>query len=314
MVFSSYHDFVVMNKYGNLFDLQGLSLDRLRNFLLVVDAGRPSKAAPGDSNRQSLFSRQIKELEGFFGVALTSRAGRQIEITEEGHRLAKMIRQQFREMSDFRNSMAGRATTLRIGSQGSVIEWLLISRLEALRASLGNVVLEMEQMRSRDTVDAVRDGRLDLGIVREDALPPEMKRWKLGQVGYAVFAAKDLWKGCRTPEELLAKAPIAELHPGGQFASRLSEWMQSKKLHPKTVARTSSFTDLAKIAKSGVAAVVLPDLASVDFSDQQFRHEPIKALKSRQLALVANMRNSERLGLASKFENLTHVILSKVEC
>ena len=77
-----------MNDFERLFDVSGLSLDRLRTFLRVVEAGNLSKAASGDTTRQSQFSRQIKEMESFFGVALTRRVGRRIEITDEVHRRA----------------------------------------------------------------------------------------------------------------------------------------------------------------------------------------------------------------------------------
>jgi len=87
--------------YTELFSEHGLSIDRLKSFLDVVDAGSIVKAAGGDTNRQSQYSRQIKELETFFGAKLTRRKGRRIEITEEGERLARLIRESFTNLSDF---------------------------------------------------------------------------------------------------------------------------------------------------------------------------------------------------------------------
>ena len=58
-----------MNEFARLFTVSGLSLDRLRTFLRVAEAGNLAKAAKGDATQQSQFSRQIKELEAFFGVA-----------------------------------------------------------------------------------------------------------------------------------------------------------------------------------------------------------------------------------------------------
>ena len=54
--------------FRDLFQTTGLTLERLHSFLMVAEAGGVTKAAGGDPNRQSLFSRQIKELEEFFGV------------------------------------------------------------------------------------------------------------------------------------------------------------------------------------------------------------------------------------------------------
>ena len=64
-----------MNEFDSLLSISGLSLDRMRSFLMVAESGNLSKAAKGDVTKQSQFSRQIKDLEGFFGVALTKRVG-----------------------------------------------------------------------------------------------------------------------------------------------------------------------------------------------------------------------------------------------
>lgn len=287
-----------MNEFERLFAVSGLSLDRLRTFLRVVESGNLSKAASGDPTKQSQFSRQIKELEAFFGVALTRRVGRRIEITEEGHRLALMIRRQFSELDDFRESMAGRSVSVRFGSQGSVIDWLLVPRLAGIRTALGNAMVELEQMRSADVVRAVADGRFDFGIVREDAVPKEIKRRRLGEVGYALFAANTLWKGCSSVEEILRKAPIVDLLPGGQLPTRWQEWLAKEGLRPRVLARVSSFTDVARAVQAGHAAAVLPDLAAVDFDPKRYAHLPISALHKRTLVLIANARSLDRSGIA----------------
>ena len=41
--------------YDSLFSRSGLSLERMKNFLMVVESGSIAKAAGRDLNRQSLF-------------------------------------------------------------------------------------------------------------------------------------------------------------------------------------------------------------------------------------------------------------------
>jgi DNA-binding transcriptional LysR family regulator len=154
-------------------------------------------------------------------------------------------------------------------------------------------------MRSADVVRAVADGRLDFGIVREDAVSKEIKRWRLGQVGYALFAANALWKGRSSAVELVQNAPTAELLPGGQFTERWHAWLAKERLAAKVFARVSSFTELTKIVQTGQAAAVLPDLAAVDFDLKRYAHLPIPALRKRTLVLIANARSLERSGIAS---------------
>lgn len=298
-----------MKNFETLFAVSGLSLDRLRSFLRVVEAGNLTKAAQGDVTKQSQFSRQIKELESFFGVALTRRVGRRIEITDEGHWLALIVRRQFRELDDFRKTMAGRSVSVRIGTQGSILNWLLVPRIRAITEALGNATIEMEPMRTMDVVRAVADGRIDFGIVREDALPSETKRWRLGAVGYAVFAPNSLCKGYASAEDIVRKAPVAELLPGGQFATRWQEWLEKESLRPLVTARVSSFTDLARVVRAGHAAAVLPEMAAVDFESGKFKQERIPALKPRMLVLIANARSLDRAGIARGVErNLGQVL------
>jgi hypothetical protein len=42
-----------MNEFDCLFDISGLSLDRLRTLIRVVEAGSLTRAAQGDVTRQS---------------------------------------------------------------------------------------------------------------------------------------------------------------------------------------------------------------------------------------------------------------------
>ena len=56
--------------------LTGVSIDRLKSFLLVAEAGGHARAAPGDPVRQSQLSRQVSELEVALAQELFVRSGR----------------------------------------------------------------------------------------------------------------------------------------------------------------------------------------------------------------------------------------------
>ena len=70
--------------FEHLFAERGLSLDRLKTLIEVAKAGEHCRCRPGDSARQSLYSRQIKELREFFGVELASRRGKVLALTGAG--------------------------------------------------------------------------------------------------------------------------------------------------------------------------------------------------------------------------------------
>lgn len=286
-----------MSNFEQLFSLSGLSLDRLRSFLEVEEAGNLAKAAKGDPVRQSQFSRQVKELESFFGVALTRRVGRRIEITDEGHRLAVLIHRHFSELNDFRESMAGRPVGVKLGAAASLLEWSVIPKLSGCIEALGGVTLELETSRSADVVRGVADGRLDFGIVRDDAVPKDMKRWKLGAVGYALFAPKAAWQRGAGVIEIIGKHPMVELPSGGHFHGQWSSWLAKNALRPNVVARAASFTQLARLLRHAGLAAVLPENASVEFDPGKFPSLPVPWSHRRQMVLLANTRSLDRAGV-----------------
>src|SRR4051812_34245967 len=97
-----------MDKFAPLFAKGGLSLDRLRTLCLVAEAGSLTAAAERDTSRVSLFSRQLRELESFFGTPLARRLGKRIALTDAGQALANLARRHFIEMTDFTRQSAGK--------------------------------------------------------------------------------------------------------------------------------------------------------------------------------------------------------------
>ncbi len=82
---------------------------------------------------------------------------------------------------------------------------------------------------------------------------------------------------------------------GGIDVGHWHSWLAKERLVTKVFARVSSFTELTKIAQTGQAAAVLPDLARVDFDPKRFAHHSIPALRNR--TLVPNTRSLERSGI-----------------
>src|SRR5688572_15928996 len=118
--------------FGDLLSQSGLSLERLHSFCLVAEVGGVTRAAKGDPAKQSLYSRQIKELEEFFGAELMRRKGRGIVLTAAGQRLHSVSREQFAALNDFKIECQGQPLEIVIGAGESIIQWLFLPRLKAI--------------------------------------------------------------------------------------------------------------------------------------------------------------------------------------
>ncbi len=162
--------------FETLFSKGGLSLDRLRSFLAMAEAGSIAKAAPGDVVRQSQISRQIRELEEFFGTELTQRRGKTLILTPAGLRLSGLVRGQLQGLDDFRREEQGRPKVFVFGSGTSTLESMIAPRLPALAEALGGSLLQTESHRSRALVEAVQEGRVDFAVVRRDAIADPSKK------------------------------------------------------------------------------------------------------------------------------------------
>src|SRR3954468_11127329 len=168
-----------MSKYSVLLSKGGLSLDRLHNFCLIAEAGGLTKAAEGDPGRLSLYSRQIRELEEFFGVELKRRHGKGIVITEAGRRLAQLTRAHLLGLEDFQREARQMPKRLSIAAGNSILEWTLIPKLADVRAALPGTTLEFFSERTSTTIAKLVDMTLDIGLVRENAVVPPLKAKRL---------------------------------------------------------------------------------------------------------------------------------------
>ena len=112
---------------------KGLSLERLRSFLRVAEAGGFARAAPAEPVTQSQLNRQVRELEDALGCALFERRGRHVELTVSGERLAAVVRDLLSGLSEV-STGESRRTTVSLGAGDSVVQWVLLPAVAALRA------------------------------------------------------------------------------------------------------------------------------------------------------------------------------------
>jgi LysR family glycine cleavage system transcriptional activator len=108
-------------------------LNALKSFEAAARHCSFSKAAEELHVTQSAVSHQIRQLEGWFGVTLFERQGRQTRPTPEGHELAATLEEAFGQMAAAcqRIAKSDERTTLTIASIPSVATIWLIPRLPA---------------------------------------------------------------------------------------------------------------------------------------------------------------------------------------
>ncbi len=259
--------------YQKILSQSGFSMERLANFCSVADAGSIAAVAKGDPSRQSLMSRQIRELESFFGVELVRRKGRGLEITEAGRELAAIGRENFKGLTDYAARCRGREWTVRIVASNSVAQWLLLPRLRAVAEAHPDVKFEVFHEQTRAMVAGTREGTYDVAFVRNDSLVPGLKHAVLGEIAHSLFIPTGLAKTMpKSLGDALATIPMA-LPIGGRMREAIERMAGARPL--RVTLACTSYLQAAEAVRSGMCAAVLPDTAASSLQGQRMQQIPI---------------------------------------
>lgn len=284
----------------------GLSLDRLGSFLAVAEAGSIAKAAPDNLSRQAQISRQIGDLEAYFGAELTVRRGKTIALSPAGERLAKLVRQQFDDLRDFHRDQLKLPKTYSIGAGASMLEWLVIPALKELRIALGGASLRLEVVRSLALVEAVREGALDFAVVRQDALSEEQQMkasLSVAKMSFQLCAARSVLgsrpKWCLGDPHEWKGFPWAVIGGGGQLDLKVRQVLEQAIPGFLPAVECTSLLQVRELVINGTCAGVLPligmrGLAEAGVVSREF--EPLKEY-GRPLVLHWNERQMRRRGV-----------------
>ncbi len=297
--------------YESLFNKSGLSLDRLRRFLSVIDEGGMTKAAGGSTSLQSQMSRQIRELEEFFEVKLFRKEGKKLHLTDTGKRLEVIARECLSSLGKFMQECQSQPRTISIGAGETLLQWLLIQQLGSFK--LEQTVFKLENLRSLEIIRRIQDMRLDIGLVRTDAVPSHFKKIELGSLKYSLFVPKEMLENKPNADwkEIIGTLPLAIMGSEGKFSQRLQQISMERSILMKVALECSSFPQAAKALLSRSYCAILPSIAKIDLPEEDFIqiHVPFLETETRKITLTWHPRlnslwpDSEKL-MASMSQSL----------
>jgi DNA-binding transcriptional LysR family regulator len=148
-----------------------IELRLLRYFAVVAEELHVGHAATRLFISQPALSQQIRALEQQVGLPLFVRHPRGMELTDAGEVLLAEARELLGRSDALERTVeelrSGRTRALRIGLPPGVSKGLLPGLLAPLRAREPDARIEVCELTTPEQVAALRDGSLDLGIVRE---------------------------------------------------------------------------------------------------------------------------------------------------
>lgn len=148
-----------------------MDIRQLRYFVAVAEELNFSRAALRLHMSQPPLSQQVKAMEEELGAVLLERNRRRVRLTEPGRLFLEQARSILAQLDDagdaVRRAARGEAGEIRMAFTGSVPMFEPFPRfIQAFRERFPGVRVEMGHMSSGAQLQAIADGRIDVGFLR----------------------------------------------------------------------------------------------------------------------------------------------------
>ena len=193
-------------------------------FIAVCEEMNISKAAEKLFISQSSLSTRIKTLETELGYRLLTRGKgqRKIILTNEGQAFLKLAHK-YKDIVDKMFSIGEFKERLRVSSVDSVGTFVLTPVYERFMARYPSIVLEIEDMDTKEAYENVQNGFIDLAFYANIKNFPKLK--------YVPMFSENMVFICETDNDLKDPVKLSELDVGDEiyipWADSFEEWHQS---------------------------------------------------------------------------------------
>ncbi|WP_210604363.1 LysR family transcriptional regulator [Brevibacterium oceani] len=252
-----------------------MNLDQLTSFVEVADTGHFTKAAATLHLAQPSLSRQISTLEKELGAELFHRAHGHITLTDAGKTLLPTAKRMLADAEAVRRDMdelAGlRRGRVRLGATPTLCVSLVAEAISRFHREHPGVELELMEKGSRELIEALAGGGLDLALITRTFEPSaQMPRLALqGVLGedLVVIAASD--SDLLTSKDRITLAEVADLpqvlfHHGYDLREATEAAFESAGLRPTVVVEGAEMDAVLRFVERGLGIAVVPAMVLVD--------------------------------------------------
>lgn len=156
-----------------------MELRHLRYFVTVVEEQSFTKAAEKLFIAQPPLSRQIQNLEAELGVQLFERGSRPLKTTEAGqffYQHAVKLLANAAEVKAMTQRVGLVEKTMTMGFVGSLLYGLLPRIVYMFRMQNPQLKIELIEMNTKEQIEALKEGRIDVGFGRLRISDPAIRR------------------------------------------------------------------------------------------------------------------------------------------
>jgi DNA-binding transcriptional LysR family regulator len=243
-----------------------MELRHLRYFLAVAEERHFGRAALRLRMAQPPLSRQIQALERELGFQLFQRTRRGVELTPAGSAFLDGTRRIFAETDraiiEARRANSGETGRLAMGYLSSLAYSGLTRLLRAFREQAPHVELVMREMPPQEQLEALKQGRLDVGFVRGPIEDPTIAFERVRKERLFVAMASDhpLASRARIPLEVLSGEPFVTFPRARAtaFFDSIMALCRSAGFTPRIV-QDAPLLDVVSLVAAGFGVAIVPE-------------------------------------------------------
>jgi DNA-binding transcriptional LysR family regulator len=291
--------------FDDLFSKTGISLDRLRSFLEVSRYGGIVQAAKSNPIKQSQLSRQIKELERYFGFELVQRKGKIIVLTEAGKDLSRIIQSQFFELSNFSSFHKNKQLKLIFAGGSASLHIILAKKIESIKKIFLNANIELLEQNTETTLRDIKDMRVDFGFFAHTKNTLNVEITEIGKFEFCFLVPKTILKdkAALNIDKLLYEIPIASMRDSS--AENIFKVIEQKRSPIEISMYCTSYLMVRDALESGFYGAILPKLLTQGMNLDKYEEISLKE--------VSDASRSHYVGYNKKILDLKQITQSQLD-
>ena len=245
-----------------------MELRHLRYFVAVVEEQSFTKAAEKLFIAQPPLSRQIQNLESELGISLFERGSRPLKTTEAGqffYQHAVKLLSNAEEVKTMTKRIGLIEKTVTMGFVGSLLYGLLPKIVYMFRQLQPRLKIELVEMSTKDQIQALKEGRIDVGFGRLKISDPAVRRVLLREepLMLAVHTSHSLADSKGTyfadiEDENLFLYPS---HPKPNFSTQVRNLFSEHGLDPKNLKEVREIQLALGLVAAGEGMCIVPESA-----------------------------------------------------
>lgn len=298
-----------------------MNLDFYRNYIKIIDCGTLSGAARELHIAQSALSSQVKSLEEEYGTELFLRGNRRLELTETGKLLYEKAKSIVTLVDASHKEIdaheAGARGTVRIGMTQAYPDVNITGLLLQFQKENPQIRYEFYEVNSGEVMDLLRNGVVEIGIVRTSGvLPPDLNEaLELKQRLCAFCCYNNPWITPYGRDVALSSLRDVPLALSRGFADLVEEIFARADMRANVMSVSTSRSNPVMWAKAGAAVAIIcaGEADNTDDAESFCRplssEDPVIAQKLKATRSFITVRGRTLSAAAQHFLNFSQAYL-----